>query len=244
MSMTMATLSRRARSRLRKTEQILDTALKLVVDKGLEALTIQGLARALDWSPGALYRYFPSKDALYAELQRRVINSYEETLSTALSSPGPDSGGEKVAPEKVAPVLVDLAMAALHYQAYSERHPGVFRLFAMTLGDPNPLLPDPEGGRVMAAVDQILLRITTLIEDGQVDGTLLPGSPSDRTLVFWATIQGILQLRKLARFSPERLDNARLLRRATTDLLVGWGAQPAAVNAAFEHAKKRLQAQL
>jgi len=238
MSITMATLSRRERSRLRKTEQILDTALSLVVDDGLEALTIQGLARALDWAPGALYRYFPSKDALYAELQRRVINAYEETLSTALSSPRPDSGGERVAP-----VLVDLATTTLHYQAYGERHPGVFHLFAMTLGDPNPLLPDPEGARVMAAVDQILLRITAVIEDGQVDGTLLPGSPSDRTLVFWATIQDVLQLRKLARFSPARLANARLLRRATTDLLVGWGAQPAIVNVAFEHAKKRLEAQ-
>ena len=94
----------------------------------------------------------------------------------------------------------------------------------------------------MAAVDQILLRITALVEDGQLDGTLLPGSPSDRTMVFWATIQGILQLRKLARFAPERLDNARLLRRAVTDLLVGWGANTASINTAFVHAQRRLEA--
>ena len=49
-------LKPRARRRARQREQILTTARRLVLEGGLEALTIQGLARALDYTPGALYR--------------------------------------------------------------------------------------------------------------------------------------------------------------------------------------------
>ena len=229
----MTTLTRRERSRLRKTELILTTALQMVGQHGLEALTIQGLARTLDWAPGALYRYFPSKDALFAELQRRVINRYEDELSSVLSTPGATFNGPQG--------LLDLATTALHYSGYSEADPGVFHLVSMTLGDPQPLLPDREGSRVMAAVDQVLQRITAIIEDAEQQGALRSGSPSDRTLVFWATVQGILQLKKLARFSPDRLNNSRLLRRAITDLLLGWGADPAAVTEAMLQAQERVE---
>ena len=45
-------------------EMILDTAIGILREYGLTDLTMRRLARALDVAPGALYWYFPSKQAL------------------------------------------------------------------------------------------------------------------------------------------------------------------------------------
>ncbi|MCA9555215.1 MAG: helix-turn-helix transcriptional regulator, partial [Myxococcales bacterium] len=50
-------------------QAIVDEALALVTEGGFEALTLQRLAGRLGYAVGALYRYFPSKEALLAALQ-------------------------------------------------------------------------------------------------------------------------------------------------------------------------------
>lgn len=50
-------------------EQIVNAAIQLLDDAGLDALTIRGLARSLDVEPAALYWHFPNKD----EICRAVI---------------------------------------------------------------------------------------------------------------------------------------------------------------------------
>ena len=236
MSVPATTLTRRERSRLRKTELILTTALDMVADNGLAGLTIQGLARALDWAPGALYRYFPSKDALFSALQQRVINRYENELSGFLAV--------SISVKNKDNSLAALTVTALHYANYSQDNPNFFHLISSVLADPQPLLPSQEGTEVMTAVDQILQRITATIDKAQNEGVLSVGNPSDRTLVFWAATQGVLQLKKLARFAPERLDNARLLRRTLTDLLLGWGGEPNAVHEAVSIAQEHVESLL
>jgi AcrR family transcriptional regulator len=67
----------RDRRRERNRRQILDSAFALVADGGLDALTINGLARAVDYTPGALYRYFPSRDALVVALQLEVQRQFQ-----------------------------------------------------------------------------------------------------------------------------------------------------------------------
>jgi hypothetical protein len=57
------------------------------------------------------------------------------------------------------------------------------------------------------------------------------------TIVFFGAVQGVLLLRKQARVAPGLLDLDRLSTVAVRTLLLGWGADPAAVDAAFEEAR-------
>ncbi|WP_397420740.1 TetR/AcrR family transcriptional regulator [Phenylobacterium sp.] len=52
-------------------EQILDEASRLVLDEGLHAVSMERLARDVGISKGLVYNYFPTRDALLAELLRR-----------------------------------------------------------------------------------------------------------------------------------------------------------------------------
>ena len=71
---------------------ILDEARRLLTEEGASALSMRAIARALGYSPAALYEYFPGKEdifnALYFEgaggLAGRIVAVRE-------TSAGPDS---------------------------------------------------------------------------------------------------------------------------------------------------------
>ena len=69
----MAEESTRERRNRRMREQILETARALVLEAGVDGLSLREVARRLDYSPGALYTYFPDKDALLDALTAGVF---------------------------------------------------------------------------------------------------------------------------------------------------------------------------
>ena len=66
-------LSRRDRRRLATRAEILAAARELLLEVGPEGLSLRQVARRADFSPAALYTYFPSKDAL-------VVSLFEESF--------------------------------------------------------------------------------------------------------------------------------------------------------------------
>jgi AcrR family transcriptional regulator len=75
-----APISRRERERLRRKHDILSAAQKMVLEDGFGSFSMQSLAAATDYSPGAIYTYFDSKEdvltALAIEAHRRKIALY------------------------------------------------------------------------------------------------------------------------------------------------------------------------
>lgn len=55
-------------------DEILDAALTLFVKHGFAQTTVDRIARAADLSKGAVYLYFPSKEALLEGLVRRAVS--------------------------------------------------------------------------------------------------------------------------------------------------------------------------
>ena len=63
--------------------QILAIAGQLVASEGLEGLKLPVIARELGISTPALYRHFPSKESLVAELALRVMDEIHTVLKRA-----------------------------------------------------------------------------------------------------------------------------------------------------------------
>jgi AcrR family transcriptional regulator len=70
--MTSPTVSqrRRERERLQMTERILDAARALFVRDGYEAVTLNKVAEAIEYSPATIYQYFKDKRALVMAIIR------------------------------------------------------------------------------------------------------------------------------------------------------------------------------
>ncbi|HXV93670.1 MAG TPA: TetR/AcrR family transcriptional regulator, partial [Pseudonocardia sp.] len=105
-------------------EQLLDAALRLLDAKGVEGLSVRGLAAEVGVAPNAVYTYFPDKAAVLAGVVERVLG---RVAVGAFADSGP-SWRERV---------VALAEAV---RAELLAHPGaVPLLFSVPLTGPNAL---------------------------------------------------------------------------------------------------------
>jgi AcrR family transcriptional regulator len=212
---------RKSRKKQRR-DEMLRHAQALIADEGIDALTLGRLARDFDLVPAALYRYFASKDALIAELQRRTIEALHPRFAAAVAPAGADDSA-----------LGPLLRAGRFYLALPAQEPEAYAFITQLLGDPRPLVPDDEALRTAPALLAFLADVAALIRSAQTQGALAPGSASQRALMLWAALQGVCQLGKLGRFDSTRFDVPALGDATLTTLLLGWGAAPDALKCAF-----------
>jgi AcrR family transcriptional regulator len=106
----------RDRRRNRTRAAILNEALALMRRSGVEAIGIRELARRLDYSPAALYRYFGSREDIVATLAAESMGLLGERLR-AVDGAGPEA-------------LVSLGEA---YLAFAAEEPVRFRLLFVDL---------------------------------------------------------------------------------------------------------------
>lgn len=211
----------RARRRDQNLRRILDKALELVLADGLESLSIQKLAAAVDYTPGALYRYFDSKAAILAQLVLRVLEDLRTYLDGALAVLPP-----------AAPALARVLVLVRAYRAFARREPRRFGLLSITLADPRVLLAqaadaDPVALEMVAG----LQALANALDGAAEEGALSPGDATERTLCLFALLQGVSLFQKQARYAPDALDVERLALAGSRSLLVGWGADAAALAA-------------
>ena len=83
-------LSRRDRRRLTTRAEILAAARELLLEVGPDGLSLRQVARRADFSPAALYTYFPNKDALIASLFGESFERLDAYLRRVPSELSPD----------------------------------------------------------------------------------------------------------------------------------------------------------
>jgi AcrR family transcriptional regulator len=218
------------RKRDAKTLTILTTAEKIIVEEGLDALTIHRLAKALDYAPGALYRYFSSKESLLSELSCRAVHRIHLKLDAIKHTESEESDDPKLTS------LGRLLKTVHMYVTLVETDPAAHRLVSSLLGDPKHLLDDVEATRVHNETLPLLLSFTDLIRNAEQSGALIEGPSSQRAVTFWAGLQGIVQLRKLGQRASQLqafVDPETIATQFVRDLLRGWGANDTSVQDAY-----------
>lgn len=217
---------RQNRKHLARSEEILFNAQELLAAGGFEAITIQRLADRLDWTKGALYRYFPSKDALIAELQVRAIHRLGERLR------------RRVAPPEVAADPLRRILAIVdEYVRFAADEAAAFGLLARSIADPAELLATDSAAAVIAAALELLGLLAEALQSAEGEYLAPTGEPLERAVELWAALQGTLQLRKISRIRPDAFPVDRLARQAASTLLLGWGASPGRIAAGWKRTR-------
>ncbi|MFF9854228.1 TetR/AcrR family transcriptional regulator [Streptomyces litmocidini] len=116
----------------RRIAQILGAAEDLIADMGVQAVSMNAIARRAGISPGSLYQYFPGKDAVVEEMSRRLVVQLQHAkrrVSWTSSQP------VQPTPETV----IDLLLEAVMFLA--QEHPALPALLVSTEPtEPNALL--------------------------------------------------------------------------------------------------------
>lgn len=199
----------------------------LIADAGLAGLSMTKLADAVTYTPGALYRYFPSKDALLSQLVVRTLADVRLHGARVLS----------LLPASASPLARVVALS-LAYRAFAKAEPQRLGLLAMTMAEPRVLLEEqadtePVALAMRAAMQPLSDALRIAGEAGLLSTVSREGEVTERTLCLFAMLQGLLQLSKSTRHAPAVLDVDRLLARGIRTLLIGWGAHRRTVDAAI-----------
>ncbi len=218
--------SPRARRRAANLERIVEAAVQVAVEDGVDELSIKKVAELADYTPGALYRYFDSKDALLAAVAERVIGELRERIAEA-----DDAGASPLA-------RIGAQVRAYHAFATGDDHG--FQIIAVMIGDPRVLLPDnAEAAKVMHAMIGALSPLAVALEAAGREGALRPAEPAtpdtaaERAMLLFSAFHGALQLRKQARMAPDLIHTDRIAFETARLILRGWGASIEALDAAL-----------
>jgi AcrR family transcriptional regulator len=222
---TSSVSDRRTRKRQARIDGILDMAMTMLTEGGLEVLTTHALARRLDVAVGALYRYFPSKGAIIAGLERRVVAELGAELEDLLRGAEARWAAEDGAWAPLVPLLV----LAAGFRERTAARPERMGLIGRVMAEPDHILPREEGERVIADALGLLEILKSPFDAAVTAGALRDGDRMIRPLLFWSGLRSVLQTFKLETFAPSVIRPTALYDGMVDSLLCGWGADPAAL---------------
>lgn len=163
-----------ARRRAQTRQEIIQNARRILVEQGTAGLTIRSLADTIDYTPGALYKYFDSKEALIDAVRARCFERLNAFIATQIESAG-----------SAAEMLLAGGMA---YIEYAGRHPQEYHL--MFHVEPSRAT---SGGQRKTAMRTLLQIVDFGIEQGEI----VPQGAYDAAAITyhcWATVHGLASL--------------------------------------------------
>lgn len=153
-----------------------ETVVELAAEQNPSEITTAAIATRMGLTQGALFRHFPSKDAIWRAVMdwvaERLMARVDRAARSAASPPG---------------ALEAIFMA---HVAFIAEHPGVPRMMFGELQRPG----DSATRRmVQALLERYRDRLRALIEQGRASGELDPEvDPDQAALLFVGTIQGLV----------------------------------------------------
>jgi AcrR family transcriptional regulator len=191
---------RQEREREAVARAILDAARDLFLCHGYHNVSIRKIAERIEYSPAAIYSYFPSKDDIFFAL---AAEGFRLLASTATEPPAAHDP------------LDEIRSMFWHYYAFSKSHPEYFALMFLDRTVPR-ITRDWRGFEFVAALKQ---QLHERIERA-VDGGAFPAGTSPHAVfrILLTALHGAATLRVCDRM--ERGEDADLLARATLDAAI------------------------
>jgi AcrR family transcriptional regulator len=226
---TSATSQPKTRRRQVSEERILEAATQMVLAQGYDGLNMKDVADAADYTPGALYRYFPSKSALLAAVVVRLLGHLSDELSELEGATGPRTA------------LARVVALGFGYRRFALTQPHAFALFSAMLADPRVLLPEAhERATIVMAMHRTLMPLARQLDRAVEAGELPPGATDTRALMIFTSLHGALQLGKQERLAILPIATDALVQSLLEALLVGLGAARETVSAALDEGRALL----
>jgi AcrR family transcriptional regulator len=151
--------ARRERARAATIEEIKQTALALMHEHGIAAVRFTDIAKSMDMTAPALYRYFADRDALISALIADAYDALGAAIADAVRDlPRGDITGRWMA-------------SAQAYRRWARGEP---QQFALIFGLPLPDYTAPEHGMTTEAATRAMAQLTALFLDALEQGKLGP----------------------------------------------------------------------
>lgn len=186
-----------ARRQAQTRDNIIQNALRMIVEQGVGGLSIRAVADSIDYTPGALYKYFDSKDELIDAVRAVCFERLNACIAAAIQSA--ENAGEM------------LMAGGLVYIEYAAQHPQEYHL--MFNMEPSR----STAGEHRAIAMQSLL---TIVQLGIETGQFAPQADYDATAIAyhcWATVHGLASLQSTVLLDEDLLSVSRVILQKVVD---------------------------
>ena len=212
--------------------QIQKAAREIILQNGLEGLTMSRLARELRTSASALYRYYASKEVLMVDLQVRAIGSIEKAITAALEQ------HRTLEPGTTSVAVSALRRCILAFDVYAEWGNSSERgLIDAFLSQPKPVLSLEQAKQVNQRLAGVLAICVQTLDDAVAAKAVYHGDNVQRTHILWAALHGLGHFKKRDRVQPDQLQSLALKDALYTALFIGFGAERSRIETALERTR-------
>lgn len=169
--------NKRQQQSLETRQAILNVSLDLFVRRGFAATTVRDLAKAAGISPGLMFHYFASKEALLQEHIRVIAQGIDSVSRILRSSKDPLK------------TFHSIAQTTLE----SLREPYTRNLFLLA-NQVLSLESIPPAAKTLVSKSRSIEASAALIVVGQRKGEIKKGNQYALAVAFWGAIQGIAEI--------------------------------------------------
>jgi AcrR family transcriptional regulator len=194
----MGSNERREREKQELRRKILETARKMFLAEGYEAVTMRKIAQKIEYSPTAIYLHFKDKDALFGELCRQDFLRLAQALSGIAQIKDP---------------IEQLRRMGRAYLDFALEFPNHYRLMFMT---PHPVEPEGMEGLQRGNPEEDAYAFLKQIVAGAIKAGRFRPEYSDAELIaqtFWAGVHGVASL-QIAKHGDQWVDWRPITKRA------------------------------
>jgi AcrR family transcriptional regulator len=131
MSMVQAP-SRRDRVRAATTQEIIETARRLLVEQGIAAVSLRAIAREMGMTAPALYRYFTSHEELLRHVVASIFTEISDHVRAAVDAAGDAASADL---DQAGIMAIKLIAACQEFRVWALQHVAEF---SMIFGSPLP----------------------------------------------------------------------------------------------------------
>ncbi len=179
----MSLKERREREKEERRKQILDAAKALLFEKGLNATSMNQIAKQAEIGVATIYFYYKSKEDLFAALQVEGLNLLYLKLEKAC--------------EKETDPAKKLKTAAQVFLKFSRENKDYFDIINYFLSAPDQIFTPNLKGQVDRHGNVIIAIVEKYIIEG-IESRIFKRVDSRRhSVLFWATLYGLTHFKKL-----------------------------------------------
>ncbi len=171
----MGITQRRDRDRQEMRKLIVDTATQILVEEGIDQVSIRRIADRIEYSPGTIYLYFEDKDDILYEAHLEAFSAFLDAEMTVAAIPDPL---ERL--QALGRVYVNFALSNQ-------------RMYDLMFLIPVPRIQNKEkyDWSVSIRTYQVL---RTIVEECIAQGRIKPNHPDVVSMQVWATVHGLASL--------------------------------------------------
>ena len=185
------------------------TAMQHIAKHGVYGLRVHFLAKELGYTTAALYRYYPSKEALIAALQKKSLVLLQTSLLNLQAQAHSFNSTAKI------------LLTTRFYASYAQNSPASFALNSSVFSHPTNLLHGEQRAQIISSMKQLLVGVQKQLEG------CITGATFEHAIGLWSALHGAMLTQKyhndLPIPSPEFI---------VTSLLCAWGVSPSAIRQA------------